>query len=277
MIELVTRDIAYRHGGTEMLGLLVAPTGATGLPSVLLVHDAFGLGTETQSIASRLAALGLTVFAADVWAGRQLPASPAEIGPLIGSMVADRAQWHGRVAAAHAAAITQPEVDPRAVVGLGHCFGGSSVLELLRTGALLDASASSGAGAASVTLRGVVAIHAGLDLLAEDWDTAAAAGAAKKADAGWLAPRVLICSGADDPMATPEQRRVVQAGLDRAGIDWELDLYSGTVHAFTSPNAAHSPEPEVFNYHPANAGRAWSATLRFLREIFPEMSGTASP
>ncbi|MBL3699307.1 dienelactone hydrolase family protein [Leucobacter luti] len=259
MIDLETRDIAYRSGGTDMLGLLCAPAGSAAAPTVFLVHDAFGLGGETVEIAHRLASQGFAVFAADVWSGRRQPASPAEVGPLIGGMVGDRAEWHARLTAGLEAAIAQPEVDPRAVVGLGHCFGGSSVLELLR-----------GGGA----LCGAIAIHPGLDLLAGEWrapavSTAAAPAGAAAAAPTPRAPRVLICAGADDPMATPDQRADLQAGLDRAGFEWELVLYSGTVHAFTSPHAAHSPEPHVFNYHPENAARAGRATLGYLRELFP--------
>ncbi|MBL3680218.1 dienelactone hydrolase family protein [Leucobacter chromiireducens] len=248
MDELTTRDIAYRHGGTEMLGVLCAPAGARELPAVLLVHDAFGLGGDTIALARELAALGLAVFAADVWSHRYAPTEAAELGSLIDAMVADRAEWLGRIAAAHAAAAAQPEIDAQALVGLGHCFGGSSVLEHLRVGG---------------QLRGVVAIHAGLDLLAPGWESALGD------SEGGCAPRVLLCTGADDPMATAAQRAELQAGLDQAAIEWETHLYSGTVHGFTSPHSAQSPRPDVVMYHPGNAARARQATLRFLAEAFP--------
>lgn len=248
MVELVTRDIAYRHGGTEMLGLLCAPAGAWGLPGVLLVHDAFGLGGDTIVLAQKLAALGVPVFAADVWSNRNTPTEAGELGPLIEAMVADRAEWLGRIAAAHVAAAEQPELNARELIGLGHCFGGSSVLEHLRVGG---------------QLRGAIAIHAGLDLLESEWDPA------QQDVAESRAPRVLLCTGADDPMATAGQREALQSSLDRAGIEWETDLYSGTVHGFTSPHSAHSPRPDVVMYHPRNAARAWRATLRFLEEMYP--------
>lgn len=52
-----------------------------------------------------------------------------------------------------------------------------------------------------------------------------------------------------------------------AGVDWELDLYSGTVHAFTSVTAADSPNPAVVRYHPRNTERANRRTLEFLHEV----------
>lgn len=242
MAEPSFRDIEYVHDGTRMAGLLCAPEGARDLPAVVLVHDAFGLSEEMVEIARRIADLGYAVFAADVWGGRITPRSEDEIGPLIGAMAGDRARWIGRVALAHEVAAAQPEVGGGDLVSLGYCFGGSSVLEYARTGG---------------RARAVIAIHPGLDLVEYDWS-------AVKPD---TAPGALVVFGADDPMATPEQWRKTKAAMTGAGVDWELNLYSGTVHGFTSPRAAHSPNPAVVRYHPRNAGRAWRATAGFLTEL----------
>ncbi|WP_167051763.1 dienelactone hydrolase family protein [Salinibacterium sp. ZJ77] len=241
-MSTIARDIAYSHDGTEMLGLLAAPAGAQARPTVLLFHDAFGLGPFALGWVDAYTALGYTVFAADVWGGRTTPSGPDEIGPLMGSMVGDRARWVARATAALETAIAQPEVDPGRVVAVGHCFGGSTALELLRAGG---------------ELRGVVAIHAGLDLL-DDSSWTPAPGTAS----------VLVCTGADDPMATTEQRTALLGNLDAVGLDWELQLYSGTVHAFTNPALTDSPNPRVFAYHARSAERARIATERFLADTF---------
>lgn len=73
-------------------------------------------------------------------------------------------------------------------------------------------------------------------------------------------------------MATAEHRARLQQAMSDAGVDWEVDLYSGTKHAFTSPKAQFSPMPDVIAYHPRNAARAWDATTRFLRELFPAVA-----
>ena len=240
MSSVTSRDIEYRHDDTRLLGLLRAPsTPAPGSPGVLLVHDAFGISDEMVAIADRLAAQGHPVLAADVWGERHLPGSEAQIGPLIGGMVGDRDRWMARVRAAHAVAAEQPEFAGRPVVLLGYCFGGSSALEYLRTGA---------------DVAGVISVHGGLDLLAPDWSQA-------------LPSSVLLCTGADDPMATAGMRTELTGSLDAAGMDWQLHLYSDTKHAFTSPKAAHSPMPDVVAHNPRSAARAWAATLHFLREI----------
>ncbi|WP_402463891.1 dienelactone hydrolase family protein [Isoptericola aurantiacus] len=244
MDEVVRRDVEHAHGDTRMISALAAPRRTSAGPAVLLLHDAFGLSDDMLRIAHDLARLGFPVLAADVWGDRTLPTTQEEIGPLIGSMVSNRSRWTARLDAALAAAADQPEVDPEQVVALGYCFGGSSALELLRTGG---------------RLRGAVSIHGGLDLLEPDADWSAADPEA----------HVLVCTGADDPMATAEHRAALESGLRRAGVDWEIDLYSDTRHAFTSPHAKNSPTPDAVAYHPRSAARSWAATTRFLTELFP--------
>ncbi|WP_084079158.1 dienelactone hydrolase family protein [Demequina sp. NBRC 110057] len=241
MGALVERDIDYSHEGTAMSGFLAAPAGATDAPALLLIHDAFGLTPAVQDEARRLAdSHGLAVLAADVWGGRTQPRSEDEIGPLIGAAVADRTHWMGRIRAAQAALTAQPEADATHVAAIGWCVGGSGVLEHLRTGG---------------DLVGAIAIHAGLDLLAEGWEDYASSA------------KVLVATGADDPMATAAQRDALTTALSAAGLYWELDLYADTVHAFTSPGAAHSPHPDVIAYHPVSAARARAAADRFLTEL----------
>jgi dienelactone hydrolase len=253
MSPIVSRDIDYVFGDTRMQGLLLAPEGAESSPTVVLIHDAFGLAGFSLDAAHRYADLGYVVFAADVWGDRFQPTDESAIGPVIESMVSDRAEWHARIAAAHEAAIAQPEVDPTRIVMAGYCFGGSSALEYARTGA---------------DLSGVVAIHPGLDLLDPDGEWALD-----------TSLRALVCVGADDPMATPEQRAALTTAMTGAGVDWELDLYGGTVHGFTNPILVHSPAPHVIAYHPGSAARAWASTVRLLAETLlhpasePQSSG----
>ncbi|MGC5076389.1 dienelactone hydrolase family protein [Agrococcus sp. DT81.2] len=237
MRPLIARDVAYTHGGTEMLGMLIAPEGAASLPTVVLLHDAFGLGADTVAQARRHAELGVAVFAADVWGGRHTPAG----GPDIGAMVRDRGEWMGRVAAAHRAAAEQPEVDGSRLVSLGYCFGGAGALEHVRTGG---------------DVVGAVSIHGGLDLLDRDWS-------APTSGIG-----VLVCTGADDPMATAQQRAALEADLTAAGIHWELDLYGGVQHAFTNPRSDLPGMPPGVAYSARASERAWQSTRQFLADRF---------
>lgn len=243
MTTWVVRDVEYVSGSTRMSGLLYCSPGAEAEATIILIHDAFGLGGFSLAEAERYADLGYTVFAADVWGDRTTLAHPDEIGPMIGSLVRDREEWMARLQAAHDTASAQPEVDETRLVMIGYCFGGASALEFARRGG---------------RVRGIVAIHPGLDLLEPD---------------GVWVPRgdldVLICVGSIDPMATPEQRDGLLSAMDAAGIRWELDLYSGTTHAFTNPQLTNSENPAVYAYEPRSSARSQRATGDFLTELIP--------
>lgn len=236
MPPLITREIEYAFHGVRMRGHLAAPDMGHPLPGVMLVHDAFGLTEDLMEQAERLAELGFAVFCADIWGDGRTLGHQSEIGSMIGSMASDHDEWMGRARAALAAMSDLDEVGAREIVALGYCFGGSTALELLRTGA---------------PLVGVVGIHPGLDLVRSGWENADSSA------------QVLLCTGAADPMATADQRAALEHALTETGIAWELDLYSHAKHAFTSPHASG----DIAEYHPRAAARARSATTRFLGDV----------
>lgn len=240
-VGLVQRDVEYHHDDTRMIGSLTLPAGPADSwgATVLLFPDAYGVGEHALGLAAALAGEGHPVLVADTWGERRQPADQGEFGPLIGAMASDRERWLGRLRAAHAVLLAQPELAERPVVLLGYCFGGSSALELVRTG---------------TDVAGAVSVHGGLDIIDFDWSTASDAA-------------VLLCTGEDDPMATHEMRAQLTAAMDAAGNDWQLHVYSDTVHAFSSPKAKGSPRPDVVAYSARSTARAWAATLTFLREV----------
>ncbi|MFI6350438.1 dienelactone hydrolase family protein [Streptomyces sp. NPDC050560] len=239
MGDVISRDVVYWHETTRMLGRLCLPAAARTGAAVLLLPDAHGVTAHAVGTARRLAGLGRPVLVADLWGERLLPTDEAEFGPLIGAMAGDRARWLGRVRAAHRALAAAPEAGTADVVALGYCFGGSSALEYTRSGA---------------EVAGVISVHGGLDLVGSDWSAAGSA-------------PVLVCTGADDPMATADMRARLASGLSGAGVDWQTHVYGGTVHAFTRPSAKSSPRPGVVAYSARGTARAWDAALRFLHEI----------
>ncbi|MEU6606341.1 dienelactone hydrolase family protein [Streptomyces shenzhenensis] len=239
MSDVTAYDVEYWHDATRLLGHVRLPgAGRTGT-AVLLLPDAYGVTEHMIGIAGRLADRGHAVLVADLWGNRLLPVDQAEFGPLIGAMAHDRERWLGRVRAAHAALLEQLETRDTAVVPLGYCFGGSSALEYARTGA---------------EVSGVISVHGGLDIIEFDWSAAGDA-------------PVLVCTGADDPMATADLRANLASALSGADTDWQMHVYGNTVHAFTSPLAKSSPRPDVVAYSARSTARAWAATLGFLDEI----------
>lgn len=239
MTEPTAASLHYTHEGTELIGHLVNEPGAP-RPGVLLIHDAFGVSAPMKATARRIAELGYAVLLADVWGGGQTPDEENEIWPLIGSMVTDRERWMGRIGAAHAALEAHVDVAKAAVVAVGYCFGGTSALEYLRHGG---------------KVAGVVSFHGGLDILGTDWS---------QANPG---ARVLVLTGAEDPMAPRDVLEALEDGLTEAGIDWEVAVYGATKHAFTSPDADRAGRPDVIAYNARADHRSWNSFTQFLEEI----------
>jgi dienelactone hydrolase len=231
--------LPYIHDGTECIGHLVTEAGAP-RPGVLLIHDAFGVSEPMKATARRIADLGYAVLLADLWGEGTTPSQEDEIGPLIGSMVSNRERWIGRIRAAHEALKAHPDVADTAVVAVGYCFGGSSALEYLRHGA---------------EVAGVVSFHGGLDTVGTDWSQANPAA------------KVLVLTGAEDPMAPREVLDALEHGLSEAGIDWEVAVYGATKHAFTDPHADRAGRPDVIAYNARADHRSWKSFTQFLEEI----------
>jgi len=140
----------------------------------------------------------------------------------------------------------RPEVDPRRIGAVGYCLGGLMALELARTGAALAA---------------VVGVHSPVSttrqsLRGPDEQT----GKATPAAATWPAPRtdttsrirgqVLILNGADDPTVPRAQYEVFDQEMRAGGVNWQLHLFGGTVHSFTTPDAAEFGNTDVLHYDP---------------------------
>ncbi len=132
-------------------------------------------------------------------------------------------------------------VDPEKIAAIGYCFGGTAVLELARSGA---------------DLAGVVSFHGSL-------------GTAHPEDAKNIKGKVLICHGDDDTFESPEEIAGFQQEMRDGKVDWQMNIYSGTLHAFTNPDAdKFGIKGIAYN---ANADhRSWQAMKDFFHEIFGE-------
>jgi len=146
---------------------------------------------------------------------------------------------HRRLQASLEALVQFPQVDPERLAVIGYCFGGWCALELARTGA---------------PLRGVGVFHGALN-------------ATKTHAADRIQGKVLVCSGASDPLVPPEQITAFSQEMSSAGIDWQVHLYGGTHHGFTSLEAGGNPRPG-FGYSASADRRSWAALSELLSEIF---------
>ena len=245
--SIVTRDVAYEHNGVKLLGYLAYDDSKVKegkLPGVLIVHEWWGLNDNVKGRAVQIAKLGYVAFALDMYGAGVLAADPKDAGKLAGQfygkpLMAERAQ------AGLDQLMASGLVDPLRVAAIGYCFGGSTVQALAYSGA---------------PLAGIVSFHGGL--------IPASAEAAAKNKA-----KILICHGALDPSAKPEEITAYLKSLNEAKFDYRFVQYAGALHAFTNPEADAKAEAfpgmkGFIGYSPTADRRSWEDMRSFFSEIF---------
>jgi len=64
-----------------------------------------------------------------------------------------------------------------------------------------------------------------------------------------------------------DQRTAFEAEMRAGGVDWRVNLFGGTGHSFTNPEADGWGMPG-FAFHAANNARAWRALDDLFDEVF---------
>lgn len=236
-----TGDIEYHADGARLVGYLAVDDSHAGKrPGVLVAPEGGGLVDLTKSIARRLAEAGYATFAMDYYGDGKPLSDRNEVMPRINAFMAEPSTIRARAAAALAVLASQPECDAGRLAATGYCFGGTTVLELARSGA---------------DLKAVVGFHSGL-------------GTTRPAVAGEVRPKILTCIGAKDPIIPADQRQAFEAEMTAAGVDWQMNVYGEAGHSFTNPGVGALGMPG-FDYHAETDRRSWAAML----DLFDETLG----
>ncbi len=235
-----SETVRYKVGDTECEGYLAYDATRSGpRPAVLVVHQWMGLTDYERKRCDMLAELGYVAFAADIYGKGVRPANTGEAAKLAGKYKGDRALLRERVKGALATLQPLKFVDTTKVAAIGYCFGGTTALELARSGA---------------TVAGVVSFHGGLSTPTPE-------------DARQIHSKVLVCHGADDPYVPPTEVAGFQDEMRKAGVDYQFIAYSGAVHSFTHWNAG-SDNSKGAAYNEKADKRSWEAMKTFFAEIF---------
>lgn len=234
-----TETIEYGQGATTLEGTLVYDDAIKGArPGVLVVHQWKGVSEHERNHATMLAKLGYAAFCADIYGKGIRPATPQDAGAEAGKYKKNRALLRERVNAGLETFRKQKVVDPKQIAAIGYCFGGTTVIELARSGA---------------DVAGVVSFHGGLD-------------SPTPADGKNIKCKVLACHGADDPFVPAKDLEAFESEMRDSGVDWQLIKYGGAVHSFTDRKADGSMKGA--KYDEKADKRSWEDMKDLFGELF---------
>lgn len=245
--DTVIRDVEYAIDGKPYRGTLVYDGSVKDpRPGVLMVPNWLGVTEQSARKAAIVAGKQYVVLIADVYGADVRPDGPQQAGAVAGALLKDRTELRKRANAAMEILRGKPgdvAIDTERVAAVGFCFGGTTVLEMLRSGEELSA---------------VVSLHGGL-------------GTPSAAGKGDIKAPVLVLNGADDPAVPREHVSAFRQEMQAAEADWQLIDYGNAVHSFTDPTANNPGRNE---YNPVVARRAYIAMHSFLNEHFTQPAST---
>jgi dienelactone hydrolase len=164
---------------------------------------------------------------------------PKEAGAMAAKVRANVQDRRRRAATALDVLTAQPQCDKSRLAAIGYCFGGSTALQLVYSGA---------------PLKAVVTFHAALPTPTAD-------------EAKQIRATILVCHGGDDKFIPDQAIKAFRDALDQAGVKYEFVSYPGTVHSFTVPGADKHNIPGM-KYNKSADEDSWKRMVALLAEKF---------
>ena len=233
--------INYEIDGTNYDGYVYYNNEQKGKrPGILVVHEWWGLNAYSRRRARQLAELGYISIAVDVFGNGQTADDPTSAQNLAMPFYKNPALAKKLLDPAIDLLKTYPQTDETKIGAIGYCFGGFVVLNAAKLGA---------------DLKGAVSFHGGLGGV--------------KPEKNLLNAKILVCHGAEDPMANPDVEEFKE-GMDNVEAEYTFKVYPEATHAFSNPNA--TAKGEKFNmpikYNEAADKASWNDMKEFFKSIF---------
>jgi dienelactone hydrolase len=234
-------QIEFEHEGTLLRGYAALPDGTGPSPAVLVMHSALGIALGVnEPVARKLAERGYVAICTDMYGAHLEGASIDGAGRAYAENLAAPEQQRARTVAWFDNIATRPDVDPERIAAVGFCYGGTTVLELARSGANLKAA---------VSYHGILNTHA-------------------RAEPGAVRAHVVAYCGAGDPYAPLEDVDNLRKEMVDAGVrNYQITIFGAAGHGFTDPDSA-ALQLEGVRYDALSNDLSWSGTLVLLQHVF---------
>lgn len=240
-----TETITYQADGKEFFGYLAYNSAIhEKRPAVIIAHAWRGQEKNFQQLAEKFAEEGYVGFAADVYGERKIAKDIQESVEFMLPLFVNRDSLRKRIVSAFETVSKLPQVDPNRIVAVGFCFGGLTVVELLRSG---------------VNVRGVASIHG---VYGNSYGNIQATPAP---NAEQIMGALLVLHGVNDPLVPYQDLLALQSEMTNANVNWQINIYSKAAHAFTNEEA-NDVAGGMF-YEPIAAKRSFKAMYSFFEEV----------
>lgn len=213
-------------------------------PGVIVVHEWWGHNDYTRHRASMLAEMGYTAFAIDMFGEGKQADHPDSAMAFVQQALTSAEGSKSRFEKAVEVLRNHPTVRSSDISAIGYCFGGGVVLEMARAGGDLDC---------------VISFHGALST-------------ENPVKAGVVKSKVLVLTGAADPMIPVDQVRAFETEMQSGGVDYRVISYPDATHAFTNPAADSVGRkfgiPVAYNMQADTA--SWHELQTFLAACYPQ-------
>ena len=237
-----TKTIDYTAHGKAMRGVLVWDDAVkTARPGLLMIPDWRGINASNIEFAKTIAKSDYVIFMGDMYGKDLRPANDTESMAAIKPLLGNRPEMRARVVGAfdelkELAQEKSSGIDATRLAAIGFCFGGSSVLDLARSG---------------TDVAAVVSFHGGLST--DDPNLARN-----------IKASVLAMNGADDKGTMPDADKFMDE-MRMSPAEWQFVVFGHSVHCFAEPQADNPPGCV---YNPKAAKPAFKLMHDWLDEAF---------
>ena len=234
--------IELEHAGTLLRGYVARPDGDWPRPTVLVMHTGLGIAHKevVAPAAQKLAALGYVAICTDMYGAHLEGAGPEGFGPTYQELQMENpAKQRARTVAWFNKAASLGYVDEQRIAALGFCYGGTTALELARSG---------------VDLRAAISFHGILSTF-------------QKAELRSIKGQVAVYSGGGDPWVPHEDLEAFRKEMiDADHRDYQITFFGAADHGFTD-RFAHEQGMEGLSFHQLSNDISWAGAVTLLEHV----------
>ena len=142
----------FEHEGVLVRGYAAVPDEETPAPAVLVMHSALGVAYgEIERMARMLSERGYVAICTDMYGAHLEGADLEDTARAFSENLAHPEKQRARTVAWFDRIASRPDVDDERIAAVGVCYGGTTVLELARSGVHLKAA---------ISYHGILTTHA---------------------------------------------------------------------------------------------------------------------